>query len=124
MTIKPYIMVVEDDPILRDLTRRQLDKLGFESILVNSGEDAIEHHGEQVGLIFMDVGLPGIDGTYATLLIRERELKEHRKRVPIIGLTGHADRQKVIMAGMDDFLQKPAMIGDIKGMIDKWLSVR
>ncbi len=41
---------------------------------------------------------PGIDGVHATMLIRERELVNQKKRVPIVALTGHADRQRVMTA--------------------------
>ncbi len=119
--MKKQILVVEDDPILRDLTRRQVAKLGFECIVVKTGEEAVDQVNSQIGLIFMDIGLPGIDGVHATMLIRERELNEKQRRIPIVALTGHADRQRVVSVGMDDFLQKPAMIADIKTMIEKWL---
>ncbi|MBI2812554.1 MAG: response regulator [Candidatus Melainabacteria bacterium] len=120
MVSKP-ILIVEDDPILRDLTRRQISKLGFQCIAVKTGEEAVNSDVSDVGLILMDIGLPGIDGVHATMLIRERELVNRKKRVPIVALTGHADRHRVITAGMDDFLQKPALMADIKSMIDKWM---
>ncbi len=116
---KPLIMVVEDDPILRDLTRRQIKLLGFECIVVESGEAAIEYNESQIGLVFMDIGLPGMDGTIVASHMREREQREQRKRVPIVALTGHSDRQTVVSVGMDDFLQKPALIADMKKMIEK-----
>lgn len=117
------ILVVEDDPILRDLVRRQVIKLGFECESVDSGEEALRQDYSQIGLVFMDIGLPGIDGTYATLLLREQELVEQRKRVPIVALTGHSDRKTTFAVGMDDFLQKPALINDIKRMLEKWMPV-
>jgi CheY-like chemotaxis protein len=88
--------------------------------VVGSGEEAVERDAADLALIFMDVGLPGIQGGHATLLIREKELSEKRKRVPIVGLTGHAVREQCLQAGMDDYLQKPAMLEDLKRMIDKW----
>ena len=120
---KPLILVVEDDPVVRELTKRQLAVLGFDAVAVPSGEEAVEQDCDGVGLIFMDIGLPGIDGIQATLLIREKELKENRKRVPIVALTAHADSKKCALAGMDDFLQKPALIEDIRRTIRKWLGV-
>ncbi|MFN8552009.1 MAG: response regulator [Candidatus Obscuribacterales bacterium] len=119
--MKKQILIVEDDPILRDLTRRQVSKLGFECIVVKTGEEAVDQTAPEIGLIFMDIGLPGIDGVHATMLIRERELSERKQRIPIVALTGHADKQRVMSVGMDDFLQKPAMMADIKTMIEKWL---
>jgi len=115
------ILVVEDDPMLRDMAKRQLAKLGFESILLGTGEEAVDHDRSRVGLIFMDIGLPGIDGAYATMLIREKELRDQQKRIPIIALTGHADREKAITVGMDDFLQKPALMDDLKRMLNKYI---
>lgn len=119
---KRTIMLVEDDPILRDMTKRQLETLGFESIPVTSGEEAVEKCSlESIALILMDIGLPGIDGSHATLLIREKELKEQRKRVPIVALTAHSERERCMLVGMDDFLQKPALLNDIKRVTDRWL---
>lgn len=116
------IMLVEDDPVLRDMTKRQLDVLGFDSIPVTSGEEAVERClSEEIAMILMDIGLPGIDGSHATLLIREKELKEQRKRVPIVALTAHSDRERCMLVGMDDFLQKPALLNDIKRVTDRWL---
>jgi CheY-like chemotaxis protein len=117
------IMIVEDDPVLRDMTQRQLSVLGFNTVAVGTGEEAVEKSvgPEDIGLIFMDIGLPGIDGSHATLLIREKELKAQRKRVPVIALTAHSDRQRCVLAGMDDYMQKPALINDVKKMVEKWL---
>ncbi len=119
---QPLVLVVEDDPILRDTTKRQLAKLGFEAVVVGTGEEAVEHDHSQFGLILMDIGLPGIDGAYATMLIREKELREQQKRTPIVALTGHSDRTKAFSVGMDDFLEKPALMADIKRMLDKWIA--
>lgn len=121
---KPLIMLVEDDPILRDMTKRQLAVLGFDSVPVGTGEEAVEIATKSnIGLIFMDIGLPGIDGNHATSLIREKELNDQRKRVPIIALTAHSDRDRCVTAGMDDFMQKPALLNDIKKMLEKWLEL-
>jgi CheY-like chemotaxis protein len=119
---KPKILIVEDDPLLRAMTQRQLTALGFESLAVASAEEAIEKStDEEIGLILMDIGLPGMDGSTATTVIREKEIETHKKRVPVIALTAHFDKQKCIEAGMDDFMQKPAMLSDIKKIVEKWL---
>jgi len=119
---KSIILIVEDDPTLRDLTRRQVKLLGYESVAVATGEEAVEHPREEVVLIFMDIGLPGIDGGHAASIIRETELRSQSKRVPIVALTAHSDRQRAASCGIDDFLQKPALINDIKRILDKWCS--
>ncbi len=115
------VLVVEDDPVLRMLTRKQVTGLGYYCECVASGEEAVDRDQANVGLIFMDIGLPGIDGITAAMMIREKELEAPRKRVPIIALTAHSDRQSCILAGMDDFMQKPALLADVKQILDKWL---
>jgi two-component system sensor histidine kinase/response regulator len=121
--IKSSILLVEDDPILRAMTVRQLTVLGFKAVAVASGEEALEKWSDyEPDMIFMDIGLPGIDGTHATMLIRETELREQRRRIPIIALTGHSDRARCVSAGMDDFMQKPALLNDLKTMVSKWVA--
>ena len=88
--------------------------------MAGSGEEAVERHDSDIALIFMDIGLPGIQGGHATLLIREKELNEHRARVPIVALTGHAQKERCLQAGMDDFLQKPALIADLERVVARW----
>jgi CheY-like chemotaxis protein len=114
------ILVVEDDPTLQMVARRVLGVLGFQCVTVGTGEEAVQRDNSDIELIFMDIGLPGIDGGHATLLIRENELRARKKRVPIIALTGHADAEQCLKAGMDDFLQKPALMADFDRVIKKW----
>ncbi|MBC7999850.1 MAG: response regulator [Leptolyngbya sp.] len=117
------ILVVEDDPTLQMVTKMVITRFGYNCEVVGSGEAAVSRDAADVALIFMDVGLPGIQGGHATMMIREKELTERRKRVPIVGLTGHAIREQCLQAGMDDYLQKPVLMEDIKRMLDKWLSL-
>lgn len=115
--------MVEDDPTLQKVTKMVITRFGYMCEVVGTGEAAVERDAADVALIFMDIGLPGIQGGHATMLIREKELNERRQRVPIIGLTGHAVKEQCLQAGMDDYLQKPALMDDIKRMLDKWLPV-
>jgi two-component system, sensor histidine kinase len=115
------ILVVEDDPILRLIAQKQIAHLGHGSETVETGEEAIERIADNIVLIFMDVGLPGMDGKQATIRIREKEVQQQRPQVPIIALTAHSDQERCLLAGMDDFLQKPALVEDIRRMLHKWL---
>lgn len=115
------ILIVEDNPTLRMITQKSLRHLGYECIAVGSGEEAVAYDPAHIALIFMDIGLPGIDGGHATILIREKEVQEGRKRVPIIALTAHSDKDLCLLAGMDDYLQKPPLLADLKDTIEKWI---
>ncbi len=114
------VLVVEDDPVVRMLMQKQLKILGYTSEAVGTGEEALARANAEIALVFMDIGLPSIDGTMAARLIREKEQQEHRKRVPIIAMTAHSDKDACFLAGMDDFLQKPARLKDIQRVLEIW----
>jgi CheY-like chemotaxis protein len=116
------ILIVEDDPVVRMLTEKQVSALGSYRVkTVSTGEAALELISDDIALIFMDVGLPGIDGLNVTLHIRQQELAHGFKHIPIVALTGHGDKDKCLAGGMDDFLQKPALLADIRSMLNKYL---
>lgn len=118
------ILIVEDDPIVRMVTEQQIAMLGdYKTDAVATGEAAIKLVCKDINLIFMDIGLPGMDGLQATLEIRRKEKESGCKRVPIIALTGHGDRTKCLAAGMDDYLQKPTLLADIQRMLQKHLLI-
>lgn len=122
--IKSTILIVEDDPIVRLVTEKQIAMVGdFKTEAVSTAEAAIARFPDNICLIFMDIGLPGMDGLHATILMRELEKKNGGEHVPIIALTGHGDKTKCIAAGMDDYLQKPTLLADIQRVLQKHLVV-
>src|SRR5258708_38818476 len=77
MAIKK-IMVVDDSPTERAFMESLLKKRGFEVLLVDSGEAAIERSkSEQPDLILMDVVMPGLSGFQATRAITRGDKTEH-----------------------------------------------
>lgn len=117
------ILVVEDDPTLRMLVQKQVKGISkFETEAVGSGEEAIERFNSDICLIFMDIGLPGIDGCKAAEIIREKELQAGWNQIPIIALTGHADKQCCMISGMTDFILKPVLLKTIEEILHKYLN--
>jgi CheY-like chemotaxis protein len=115
------ILLVEDEPSLQFVFKKQLQRLGFElTDIVDNGAVAVERASEHnFKVIFMDVRLPGMDGISATKQIRANESKTNHQS-KIVGLTAFGERQRCIDAGMDDFLQKPILLAQLKEVIDKW----
>ena len=114
------ILLVEDDPVVRLVTQTQLQYLGYDCTSVGSGEDALKADRQDINLILMDIGLPGMDGIQTTVRLREIEESQSGKHVPIIALTAHSNEDQCLLAGMDDFLQKPVLLGDLKAALEKW----
>ncbi len=116
------ILLVEDNPILRDMLSRRLIKRGHEVVMAEDGQMGIDMAGtEEPEIILLDMSLPVIDGWEAA-----RRLKgdETTSGIPIIALTAHAmsgDREKCLDAGCDDYTTKPvefkALLGKIKELV-------
>jgi CheY-like chemotaxis protein len=107
-TKKIKILLVEDEPIAMIVNKGLLKNLGHVVDTAVNGREAIAKAANDYDLIFMDVGLPDIDGIEATKEIRSHE--DQAKRAVIVALTGYAQKkvyEKCREAGMNDVLLKP-----------------
>lgn len=100
------VLLVEDNKINQMVTQKMLEKKGISSVIVDSGEEAIEQaKSNKYDLILMDVHLPGINGTEATTAIRKFDTK-----TPIIALTAislNENREMLLSFGMNEVITKP-----------------
>jgi signal transduction histidine kinase/CheY-like chemotaxis protein/HPt (histidine-containing phosphotransfer) domain-containing protein len=132
----PRVLVAEDNLINQKLTVRMLEKLGYQSDVVENGHEAQAALGRASYIaILMDCQMPLIDGFEATRLIRQREAIAREsaaadstlaRHIPIIALTAnamHGDRERCLAAGMDDYLTKPLRKEDLKRALDRWIPV-
>lgn len=103
------ILCVEDNPYGRVVMNTILTQLGYEADFVGTSDAAVDAVARGVyGLVLMDVKLGGIDGLEATRRIRA--LSGAAGRIPIIGISGHAELIDEVVAratGMDAFVAKP-----------------
>ena len=99
------ILVVDDDPRLRDLVRIALERAGHAVITAADGQAALTHVAREVpDLVVLDVGMPEMDGFEACRRIRARS------DVPILFLTARDDEIDRILGlelGADDYVTKP-----------------
>jgi DNA-binding response OmpR family regulator len=99
------ILIVDDEPIVRDVVARYLERDGFRAVTVGDGDEAralIEQ--ETPALVVLDVMLPGTDGLALCRWIRTRG------DLPVIMLTARgeeADRIVGLELGADDYVTKP-----------------
>jgi len=119
------VLVVEDNPINQLLVRRQLGRLGYDSVVVDNGIAALElFPTASAGVILMDWQLPGIDGLETTRRLRAYERDHGLARTPVIAMTASAlpgDRDRCLDAGMDDFIAKPVSMSTLGEMVGLWL---
>lgn len=99
------ILIVDDDPRLRDLVRLALERAGFQVITAADGQSALTHAARELpDLIVLDIGLPEIDGLEVCRRIRLRS------EVPVLFLTARDDEVDRILGlelGADDYVTKP-----------------
>jgi two-component system, sensor histidine kinase and response regulator len=124
----PRILLVEDNPVNREVAVAMLESLGCAVEAAENGWLAIEAMNTTVyDAVFMDCQMPIMDGMTATGEIRRREQSSGAGRVPVIALTANAmdgDRERCLASGMDDFLSKPFTQQQLAILLRRWLAMR
>jgi PAS domain S-box-containing protein len=104
------ILVIDDDPQLRDIARKMLTTLGYQVHTVQSGEEAVEFAGSQaIDLALIDMIMePGINGleTYHRLLA----IQDGLKAIITSGFSKSADVKRALNLGAGGYLRKPYSI--------------
>ena len=116
------ILIVEDDPDIRELLRFNLEKAGYTLFLAEDGEKALtlaRKHSPDI--ILLDLMLPGVDGLeVCRTLKKDPELQ----RIPVIMVTAKGeelDRVVGLELGADDYVVKPFSLREVVLRIRKIL---
>jgi two-component system OmpR family response regulator len=104
-TIQPHILVVDDDPQIRELLEEYLTENALRVSVVSSGQQMVKILADEtIDLVVLDLRLAGEDGMAIARRLREQSA------IPIVMLTGvrdEADRIMGLELGADDYLTKP-----------------
>jgi DNA-binding response OmpR family regulator len=102
------VLLVEDDPDLREMTAELLTGAGHEVVALGDGVEAWERlQAESFPLVVLDVGLPGLDGIELCRRLRRLPDGDAVMVLVVTARTAPADLQAVLDAGADDYLGKP-----------------
>ena len=115
------ILVVDDEPLARQMFSDLLDAQGFRVITVARGEEAFGFLAE-VDLVLLDAMLPGRDGWAICREIKDR----HDPMMPIIMVTARTapdDVVRTFAAGADDYVAKPFHVAELTARIESRLRV-
>ena len=122
-----HILLVEDNELNREIAQEILREYGFRVDTAENGEVAVEKVSTAApgsyDLVLMDVQMPVMDGYTATRKIRALD-DPARAKLPIIAMTANAfdeDRRNALESGMNGFLSKPIVIGDLVQELHKIL---
>jgi two-component system response regulator MprA len=110
------VLVVDDEPAVREALRRALSLEGYAVDLAENGAEALKKVGPiDPDVVVLDVLMPEIDGLAAC-----RRLRAEGNRVPVLMLTARAgigDRVDGLDAGADDYLVKPFALEELLARI-------
>jgi CheY-like chemotaxis protein len=120
------ILVAEDNLMNQLVFQKMLEKWEPELEMVNNGALALEKlHLHSYDLVFLDVQMPIKDGITTVEEWRNHEANTLGGHQAIVALTADAfseSRQRVLDAGMDDFLSKPIEISELRRVLGKYLA--
>jgi DNA-binding response OmpR family regulator len=108
----PTVLLVEDDTGIAVPLSRALQREGHEVVVVGDGYTALTWAGkEDVDLLVLDLGLPGMDGLDVC-----RRLRRMRPDLPVLMLTARTDEVDFVVgldAGADDYVAKPFRLAEL-----------
>lgn len=112
------IVVVEDDPSIRQLLRAVLEAAGHEVIEVVDGPTAVPTVREAMpDAVLLDIGLPGIDGFAVLGMLKDDEALRH---IPVLMVTAWAEPVLVAKAldrGAHDYVRKPFDVAELSARV-------
>ena len=99
------ILIVDDEPDIREILRYNLEKEGFNITEAVNGDDALDKVSKDLDLAILDIMMPGNDGYEVC-----RKIREQGNTVPIVFLTAmdrEFDEVRGLEVGGDDYIRKP-----------------
>ncbi|APC34106.1 MULTISPECIES: response regulator [Nocardiopsis] len=120
------VLVVEDDDVIRELIRLNLELEGFEVFTAVDGQDCLDRAAHiDPHVVTMDVMMPRVDGWTAVERLRADARTRDRPIIMVTARTQETDHQRGRRVGMDAYLTKPfdpdVLIDIIRSLVDRGL---
>lgn len=117
------ILVVDDEPTIRDLTHDILVELGYEVLLASSGRAALEKYAaerERIDLVILDIIMPGMDDLET--FRRLREIDPQARVLLSSGYSPEGTASEALKSGAIGFVQKPYRVADLGRAVQEALA--
>lgn len=118
------ILLAEDNPINTIVAQKLLEKFKVDIEHADNGNTAVEMAlKEPFDLIFLDIQMPGKDGTEVASIIKEKF--GPNRRTPLVAMTANAmigDKEKYLASGLDGYISKPISKNEIEVILQKYLA--
>jgi len=117
------VLVVEDEPSVREVTRRMLESGGYQVVTAANGGEAllfVENHGDEVDLLLTDVVMPSMSGSQ--LAVRLTGIRPDLKVIFMSGYTDDAITHQGVLDPGANFISKPvprlALLARVREVLD------
>lgn len=117
----PLILVVEDNDDNLQLMSYTLEALGCRLICQHDSSTTVVLAKEyQPDLILLDILLPTLSGIDVVRQLKQEPLTAQIPAIAVTALAHYEDKQRILMAGFDDYISKPYMIEDLEDMVCRY----
>ena len=111
------VLLAEDNQVNRLFLKHFLVEAGCQVRLAGSGGEVLSLLAQELAdLVLMDIQMPEMDGAEATRRIRNGEVGEAARGLPVVALTAYSmkgDRERFLSAGLDDYVSKPVDVDEL-----------
>lgn len=116
------VLLIEDNTDCRELFAMMVRHLGFQVVQADDGELGVQKaFSEKPDLIFMDVGMPNMDGIEATCNLRENSLTRGTPIVICTAWMGAKYRDAALRSGAQEVVMKPISYADLQGILLRYM---
>ena len=113
-----HILIIDDEIDIVNFMANFLKRFKISIIKATSGEEGLKAYDkDKVGLVFLDIQMPGIDGI--SVLRKIRKINPQAKVIMITAKTDAGSRAKAKRLGAFDYISKPLDLGELKDKIEK-----
>ena len=112
------VLIIDDEPDIREVLKEFCRILGFEAVIADSGEKGLKlFRKDDFNLIISDLKMPDINGFEFVKKVREKD-----KNIPIVICSGFIDdknKEEILNCGADFYLEKPFKMKELKKIFEK-----
>jgi CheY-like chemotaxis protein len=114
------VLVVDDDPVIRDMMVDMLDFEGYPVQVVRSGNDALNIlRGDGNFLVFLDLMMPGLSGKDVCIILDEEPQVRYRHVIVLMTAMDKLDEAQSLH--LDKMLFKPFVVEDVMNVIEQFM---
>jgi len=123
-SLRPLLLLVEDNEVNRGVALLTLDQLGYRADVATNGREAVEAVARtRYAAVLMDCQMPVMDGFEATRAIRDREVGGAKRALQLVSgerqaSAGGSDKPR---KAMDDYIAKPFRLHEVSAVLQKWV---